>query len=64
MVLKQPFGLNSSDFILQETRSTTIQSETRVIIVPTETRNFTIASETRTFKIPIPPFVSTNIRKK
>ena len=50
--------------VLQETRSTTIQSETRVIIVPTETRNFTVDSETRTFKIPIPPFVSTNIRKK
>tara|TARA_A100001015_G_C15002358_1_gene719083 strand:- start:1321 stop:2280 length:960 start_codon:yes stop_codon:yes gene_type:complete len=50
--------------VLQETRSTTIQSETRVIIVPTETRNFTVESETRTFKIPIPPFVSTNIRKK
>lgn len=48
--------------VLQETRSTTIQSETRIIIVPNETRTIELDSETRTYKIPIPPFVSTNIR--
>ena len=50
--------------VLKETRSTTIQSETRIIIVPQETRTIKLESETRTYKIPIPPFVSTNIRKK
>ena len=50
--------------VLQETRSTTIQSETRIIIVPNETRTIELDSETRTYKIPIPPFVRPNIRRK
>ena len=46
----------------QETRTGVIQSESRVIIVPKETRTFTVESETRKYQIPVPPFISDNVR--
>jgi hypothetical protein len=46
----------------QETRTGIVQSESRVIIVPKETRTFTVDSETRKYKIPVPPFISNNVR--
>jgi len=48
--------------LTEETRNTIISSETRIIVIPEETRTIKLQSETRTIKVPVPPFVSKNIR--
>ncbi len=48
--------------VTEESRKNIVASETRIIIIPEETRTFTIQEETRKIKVPVPPFVSNNIR--